>query len=150
MAPFDDQQPCSSRQALERSKKLELNLQKNKEPENNIDNMYEDHSKMELPLAEKTTPIINYSRNTINKYIDPKSFWDITANYPAFPAKPCNRPALNACVETGAVRNMIRTGLEVVTDPLPEDAEHLEKYFIRLISDGWIEQTQILLKFIYR
>lgn len=140
-ADYDDQQPCSSKQAIERSKKqCQANGIKEAEVTSN-------KQTCDAPLQEQVTPVFTYT--PIDPKKDPKLFWNMTYRFEAVKAKPSNRPALNNCVEVGDVRKMISCGLEI-EDPLEEDVESLEKYFVQLITDGWLEQTQVLLKHISR
>lgn len=157
---IEEPQPCTSKQAIERSKKLEsdqlnvdsTNVEKERE---NFDerSAQKTPSPQKIPLAEQTTPILTYTRsnNDIRTMpIKPEDFWDPTVHFLAAPRQKITLPALNNLTDVSAVRDLIREALEVVVDPCPSDIESLEKYFSQLISGGWIEQSLILLKFLYR
>lgn len=66
------------------------------------------------------------------------------------PSVPATRPGLNNAVEVSDVRDLIREGLKQVKNPIQEEIDNLEKYFITLLTEGWLDQTEMLLKFIHR
>ncbi|ODN00621.1 DNA repair protein REV1, partial [Orchesella cincta] len=155
---YDEQQPCSSKQALERDKQREKLHNGDGNP-GRADDCYNleireqgiDLSKSHkgLPLDQQVTPKIYYNRSP-RFQLEPSRFWDMSTYCNLLPSKDIQLPALNNCTDVADVRNLIRDGLETLKDPTAADVECLEKYFTELIAQGWIQQAATLLKFLNR
>jgi len=99
-------------------------------------------------LDQQVTPIM--SSNRIAYRLEPSKFWDMSTHCNVLPHQDMMMPALNGLTEVSEVRDLIRHGLETVTDPTAEDVECLEKYFTELITQKWMEQAAALLRFLNR
>ncbi|CAL8110930.1 unnamed protein product [Orchesella dallaii] len=149
---YDEQQPCSSRQALERDKQREkLQNGDYEQPSYNLEirELATPVSKSHDPLDQQVTPKISYFQSPTLQ-LEPQKFWDMSIYGNVLPSEDITIPALNNLTEVDDVRNLIRDGLQTVADPTTEDVECLEKYFIDLITKGWIQQASALLKFLNR
>lgn len=103
------------------------------------------------PLSSKRR--LNFSEKDTT--LDMKKFWTEKSYYPPCPSSSSQLndealPNLQGAIDVEDVRNILREGIAVIQNPAPIDCSTLTQYFHDLVERGYLQQGQLLLKFLCR